>query len=208
MRTTWQEWAGINDPRSDVGRVLVHASRAVRLQRMKVVVTQFGISGPARRKRRAPERGSMPRGIPSIAHALRLPEPRSEFIMHASNAAAHFGIRSNVLRVPSPLNGERVAAGRMRGGKTRGFDFGEERQSGSLASPLLTLTLPPLRGKGTGYWRPRSIRRLRSRSSRLGVLLEFGVWNLFGVWDLGFGAFTRNSFSHSTRSSRKITEPF
>jgi hypothetical protein len=53
----------------------------------------------------------------------------------------------NVGRVPSPLNGEKVAEGRMRGGHIRDFSlhvrhdkFGVRKSDGSLSSRPSTLT--------------------------------------------------------------------
>jgi hypothetical protein len=39
----------------------------------------------------------------------------------ASSAGLHSGTRRNIRRVPSPLNGEKVAEGRMRGGHASDF---------------------------------------------------------------------------------------
>jgi hypothetical protein len=54
---------------------------------------------------------------------------------------------TGVHRVPSPLNGEKVAKGRMRGGNAQDSDSRERIPIPLPTSPPLTLTLSPLRGK-------------------------------------------------------------
>jgi hypothetical protein len=95
----------------------------------------------------------MPRNTTNTAPTLRLPEPRSEFITHASNAATHFGISADAHRVPSPLNGEKVAEGRMRGENAHGFGSRETADEHELTLPPLTPALSPLRGEGTAHRR-------------------------------------------------------
>jgi hypothetical protein len=94
----------------------------------------------------------------------------------------------------------------MRGGFVRGFGSRETTCQRELALPPLTLTLSPLRGEGTR--RASQVRKSLASLMRLDAHLDFGIWNFFEIWSLEFGALNQNSFSHSTRSSLNITEPF
>jgi hypothetical protein len=85
---------------------------------------------------------------------------RFEEVTSATRAKTHIELSVDARCVPSPLNGEKVAGGRMRGGNARGFDSREITHKRSLALPPLTLTLSPLRGEGT-----RSARQARVSSA-------------------------------------------
>ena len=74
---------------------------------------------------------------------------------HGVHADAHLSDETSVHRVPSALNGEKVAEGRMRGGHTSGSDSCSFIGRDQLALPPLTLTLSPLRGEGTANWHAR-----------------------------------------------------
>jgi hypothetical protein len=54
------------------------------------------------------------------------------------------GLSISVDRVSSPLNGEKVAEGRMRGGHARGFGSSIETMSRQSTSSPLTLNPSPL----------------------------------------------------------------
>jgi len=68
-----------------------------------------------------------------------------------SHAGTRYGKATSIPRVPSPLNGEKVAEGRMRCGYTHDFGLRFAGGYSQLTSSPLTLTLSPLRGEGTAH---------------------------------------------------------
>jgi len=98
---------------------------------------------------------------------------------NAANAETGFEIPANAHRVPSPLNGEKVPEGRMRGGRVEDFDLRERLQGAAVG--VITPHPNPLPVEGRGDQKRAGIRALPARSSRFVVSLKFGAWNLFGV---------------------------
>ena len=70
---------------------------------------------------------------------LRKPRPKSR------------GVGQCARVIPSPLNGEKVAEGRMRGGNAHGFGLIDSLSHHQSTSPPLTPALSPLRGEGESH---------------------------------------------------------
>src|SRR5436190_13805546 len=69
--------------------------------------------------------------------------------------------------IPSPLNGEKVAAGRMRGGNTCGSGSIDSFSQHQLTSSPLTPALSPLRGEGE---RPAALANDDHHGRSLGIV--------------------------------------
>jgi hypothetical protein len=92
-----------------------------------------------------------------------------------------FRISGKDRRVPSPLNGEKVAEGRMRGGNTHDFGSCASTFRSQLTLPPLTPALSPLRGEGEHTSRLRFMSRLLIAPSFFGAEKLFQVGQFVGV---------------------------
>ena len=79
---------------------------------------------------------------------------------------------TDVPRVPSPLNGEKVAGGRMRGGNAQDSDLGENSDSvASVTTPHPALS--PLRGEGALIARSFHVHPQKTRRTQERPAIEF-----------------------------------